>query len=264
MNLAIVKNKDIQRATRKALEKIGGINFKKPDPLVLIKPNVNTCIPCPGSTSPEVIKEIVKLVKEAGAKRIIVGDRSYNPLFINSYTNTLKNMEKNGVKEIAESEGAKVVGFEKEEWVKVKPGKATHWPFGFSIPKILTEADYIISVPVLKTHQVTEISFSLKNSVGIIHSKDRIFMHISDLHEKIAEINLAFKPDLIVVDGSRSFVAGGPNEGEVVESNLIIAGKSRVEVDKKCYETLVELGGKLPLPPENHPMIKHAIKIGIE
>ena len=44
------------------------------------------------------------------------------------------------------------VGFENEDWIRVKPERAKNWPKGFRIPARLKEVDHIISVPVLHTH----------------------------------------------------------------------------------------------------------------
>jgi len=47
----------------------------------------------------------------------------------------------------------------------------------------------------------------------------------------IAEINTAYKPDLIVLDGIQAFTNGGPDQGKMVQSNVILAGTDRVAID---------------------------------
>ncbi len=47
----------------------------------------------------------------------------------------------------------------------------------------------------------------------------------------IAEINTAYKPDLIVLDGIQAFVNGGPDQSRLVTSNVILAGTDRVAID---------------------------------
>jgi uncharacterized protein (DUF362 family) len=47
----------------------------------------------------------------------------------------------------------------------------------------------------------------------------------------IAEINTAYKPDLIVLDGIQAFTNGGPEQGKMVQSNVILAGTDRVAID---------------------------------
>ncbi len=47
----------------------------------------------------------------------------------------------------------------------------------------------------------------------------------------IAEINLAYQPDLIVLDGVEAFVDGGPARGRSVASEVVLAGTDRVAMD---------------------------------
>jgi uncharacterized protein (DUF362 family) len=47
----------------------------------------------------------------------------------------------------------------------------------------------------------------------------------------IAEINMAYKPSLIVMDGVDAFVTGGPAKGKKVESDVILAGTDPVAID---------------------------------
>jgi uncharacterized protein (DUF362 family) len=60
---------------------------------------------------------------------------------------------------------------------------------------------------------------------------------MSELHSSpdqrlmIAEINAAYNPDLIVLDGVEAFVTGGPDKGKLVESHLILAGTDRIAID---------------------------------
>jgi uncharacterized protein (DUF362 family) len=47
----------------------------------------------------------------------------------------------------------------------------------------------------------------------------------------IAEINTAYQPDLVVMDGIEAFVDGGPASGKKVNSNVILASTDRVAID---------------------------------
>jgi len=256
--VVVVKNSDIKKAVREAVGKIGlpKVKGKK----VLIKPNCNSPDKYPGTTNPKVVVEVIKLCQEAGAKEIIVGDKS--SVFWRESTEEV--MKAVGLWDAAQRTGAKILPFDKEEWIPVNPEKATHWKKGFKIPKILTEAEVIISVPVIHTHRITDISLSLKNSVGILDAWSRKRMHFArGIQEKVAELNLAYKVDLVVLDGTKAFISGGPDTGELVEPNTIVASKSRVQADIAAYKLLNDWGADLPLPPESHPQIAQAIKIGI-
>lgn len=257
--VAVVKNPNIKKAVRQAVEKIGLPEVK--GKRVLIKPNCNSPDKFPGTTNPEVVVQIIKLCQKLRSKEIIVGDKS-SVFWLES---TEKVMKVIGLWEAVEKTGARIFPFDKGKWVRVKPEKASHWPRGFKIPKILTEAEVIISVPVIHTHRGADFSLSLKNSVGVIDGWSRRWMHLSrHLQEKVAEINLAYEVDLVVLDGTKAFISGGPDKGELVEPKTIVASKRRVQADITAYKLLVNWGAKLPLPPESHPQIAQAIKIGIE
>jgi uncharacterized protein (DUF362 family) len=47
----------------------------------------------------------------------------------------------------------------------------------------------------------------------------------------IAEINTAYTPALIVMDGIEAFISGGPDKGERVSPNVILAGTDRIALD---------------------------------
>lgn len=256
--VAVVKNSDIKKAVREGVKQIGlpKVKGKK----VLIKPNCNSPDKFPGTTNPDVVVEVIKLCQEVGAGEIIVGDKS-SVFWTESTEEVMKTI---GLWDAVQKARGKIFPFDKEEWVQVKPEKATHWKRGFKVPKILTEADVIISIPVIHTHRVTDISLSLKNSVGILDGWSRRRMHFTrGIQEKIAELNLAYEVDLVVMDGSKAFISGGPDIGELVEPNIIVTSKSRVQADITAYKLLVDWGADLPLPPESHPQIAHAIEIRI-
>jgi len=84
---------------------------------------------------------------------------------------------------------------------------------------------------------------SLKLAVGILPSFHMQELHSSDyINSLIAEINLAFKPDLIVMDGIKTFIAGGPSSGTVRDGNVMVAGTDRVAVDVVGTAILKNLG----------------------
>ena len=60
--------------------------------------------------------------------------------------------------------------------------------------------------------------------------------------QMIAEINTAFKPDLIVLDGVAAFVDGGPARGTVKEPGVILAGSDRIAIDAVGVAVLRMLG----------------------
>ena len=229
--VAIVRTQDRESGIREALRLVGGIapavkNIE--EGYVLVKPNCNSHDPFPASTHPDTARLVVKLLFESGLKReeIVIGDMS-GPAWLP----TQATMRKNGILGVAEESRVRVSFFETEEWVWVSPKQASSWPEGFRIAKTAYNASRIISLPCLKTHQFGGIfTLSLKNGVGLINPADRTILHKKP-GPRIAEINLAYTTDLIILDGLQCFVSGGPAHGKEASPGVIIVGSDRVAVD---------------------------------
>jgi len=111
---------------------------------------------------------------------------------------------------------------------------------GFALPKVVRKAGGIVQTCCLKTHRYGgHFTLSLKNSVGLAAKfvPGNSYNFMRELHSSphqrhmIAEINAAYRPDLIVLDGVEAFVNGGPDQGKLVQANVILACTDRVAVD---------------------------------
>jgi uncharacterized protein (DUF362 family) len=263
--VALVRTDDRTSGIVEALRLIGGLTpaiEKIDEGYVLIKPNCNSFDPFPASTHPDSVRLVIRLLIESGLRKeqIVVGDMS-GPAWLP----TEMTMEKNGILSDARELGVRVSFFENEEWVWVRPKEASSWPEGFRIAKTLYDASRIISLPCLKTHQFGGVfTLSLKNSVGLINPADRTILHKKP-GCRIAEINLAYTTDLIVLDGLQCFVSGGPAYGKKVASGVMIAGGDRLAVDAvgvavlKFYKAEGIVGVKL----KDHEQLKRAAEIGL-
>lgn len=115
------------------------------------------------------------------------------------------------------------------------------------------EADKIVQTCCLKTHRFGgHFTLSLKNSVGLVAKKvpGGMYDYMWELHgspfqrQMIAEINNHYKPDIVVMDGIKAFVTGGPEKGKEVEPNLLLASTDRVALDAVGVAVLKMFGAK--------------------
>ena len=257
--VSVIYSENIAEGINKVIENTGNLSFIKPGDKVLVKPNVNSNDPAPGTTHPDAVAEVVRLAKSKGAY-VIVGDRS------NAAWKTISAMKETGIYDAVKEAGAdEIVGFEDEEWIRVSPEKAKSWPNGFRIPKRLTEINHIISVPVLHTHSITGYSLAIKNFVGLIHPADRMLFHTSKNRDQmIAEISLAIKPALVVIDGTKAFIKGGPSHGTLKESKVYIASKDVLTADVAGVMLLKENGAEFKWDnPWESGLIKHFSDLSI-
>lgn len=231
--IALVKTRDRAEGVRGAIQLLGINPAAGKD--IFLKPNFNSADPTPGSTHPEVLVALVMALKEMGAQKITVGDRS-------GMGNTRQVMDKIGVFRLGEELGFETVVFDelkRQDWVMFQPPGA-HWKKGFPFARPCMEAEALVQTCCLKTHRYGgHFTLSLKNSVGMVAKRhppeDYDFMQ--ELHNSahqrrmIAEINAAYAPALVVLDGVEAFVSGGPDKGERVSPEVVLAGTDRIAID---------------------------------
>lgn len=251
---------DLKLAINATISELGGFSqFINAGDRVLVKPNINTADPFPASSDPAFIQAVVELVVAAGASQVIIGESS------TFYQNTIKNLEKLNLFELEKIDSRiKVVSFDNGKWIKKKI-VGGNFLKSISVPEILDQVDKIIFLPCLKTHYIAKFTGALKLGVGLMKSIERMSLHTAHTEEKIAELNLAFQPDLIIMDGRKCFIAGGPSKGELREPNLILASASRLAIDLAEIKIIQSFPGNslANINPEDFIQIKRAKEIGI-
>jgi uncharacterized protein (DUF362 family) len=231
--VSLVKSGDRSKAVEKAVELLGVNPVKGKN--VVLKPNFNSSHQFPGSTHNDTLGALIGKLSSMGARSFTVADRS-------GMGSTRAVMQQKGIFDMAKETGFEAVVLDelpKDEWVHFDM-KETHWKKGLYFPKMFVEAESIVQTCCLKTHRFGgHFTLSLKNSVGMAAKFSPVdnYNFMNELHSSpdqrlmIAEINLLYEPDLIVLDGMRAFVNQGPDVGKLVEPGVMIAGTDRVAVD---------------------------------
>ncbi|MHA2031904.1 MAG: DUF362 domain-containing protein [Candidatus Kariarchaeaceae archaeon] len=197
---------------------------------VVIKPNFNTADPAPASTDIVLVKELLKALK--GVDKISIVERS-------GPANTHETMQTVGLFDLQNDVGGfDVVDLSQSdtEWVKISNEETKHWKDGFLFSKAILDAEEIIELPCLKTHQFGgHFTLSLKLATGLVPRDGYEYMKelhsSSDQRKMIAEINQPFKPSLIIMDGIDAFIDGGPAKGTLKNANIMLASTDRIAID---------------------------------
>jgi uncharacterized protein (DUF362 family) len=247
---------------KEAVSLIGGFEkLSLKGKTVLVKPNVVSGEGNPATTNPAVVSAAARVFYENGAKKVYVGDMSAMATL-----STLRNMKKNGIYKSAVDAGAEVVVFEDYGWVEVdvpaaryiKSAHTTQW---------LYDVDIVANLPVIKTHRSASYSIALKNFIGCTHLRQRPYL-IDETHweELVAEFNLAYSPDITIVDGTVSMIEGGPWSGTPAQTDLIIATGDRVGADIVGLGIIKSFGLWGPVTGKGlweQRQIKRAVEIGV-
>jgi len=215
----------LREAVRQAIDWCGGLDdLIEAGDLVLIKPNVLAAATpdCGALTSPGVCRAIADLVKERQARPVIAESSAVGVDTEVAYASVgfdaLRDM------------GYEVVDLKREPRASI-PVPGGEVMDEFSTWQLVKDADVIISVPVLKTHDQAEMTLSLKNLKGLISDKDKKELHKRGIFKGVADLVSAVKPKLTVIDGIIGQEGLGPLYGIPVKMGLLLASRDLVAAD---------------------------------
>jgi uncharacterized protein (DUF362 family) len=216
---------EIREKVREAVDAVGGMKkFVKPGNLAIIKPNLVISMGSETGATVDwrVSRAVADLVREQGG-RAVIGESC------GTGGDTEKVFQNTGHARLRDR-GYEVVDFKKIENVEMSiPGAKVIQKV--MIPTLVKQADVIINIPKIKTHDQIPMSGALKNMKGALAEKEKNRLHKDGLNQGVAEINALLRPKLVVVDGIIAQEGLGPVFGDPVEMDLIMAGEDSVAVD---------------------------------
>jgi uncharacterized protein (DUF362 family)/Pyruvate/2-oxoacid:ferredoxin oxidoreductase delta subunit len=209
------------------LAPLGGMSaFVRPGERVLLKPNMLAGKPPEKAvtTHPEVLRGVIELVKDAGGIPL-VGDSPG----VGGFRRVL---EKSGMLRVVEETGAELAEF--VEPVEVA-GQGVFKRFELARPYL--EADRLINLPKLKTHEMMTMTCAVKNLFGAVVGAAKAGWHLKAGADRqmfarmLLEIYLLRKPELTIVDAVTAMEGNGPGSGDPRPVGLLLAGINPVAVD---------------------------------
>ena len=212
----------IEAAVRHAVDLLGGMSrFVQPGQRVLMKPNLlQGGDPAKAIiTHPTVVRAVVKLAQEAGGL-VLIADNPFIPPVNERGWDSL--YERSGYAAIAAETGAELNN-------SIVPQQRPH-PEGSLIKLVdtssfLSEADVVISVPKLKTHDQTEMTCAIKAGYHVkLQTADRFANMLLDLVSFV-------QPALTVMDAVVGMDGDGPSAGQPFPIGAILAAPDPVELD---------------------------------
>lgn len=226
-DMAVVKGDDPAGNTRKAVEALGGMGrFVREGDIVVVKPNIgwDRTPEQAGNTNPEVVAELIKLCYEAGAKKVKVFDHPCN--------NSELTYRHSGIAGAVKKAKGKISYINEWDYLPAEFPDEGYLMNGWPIHRDAATCDCFINVPVAKHHNLTELTLSLKNLMGVCGGRrGEIHTRIS---RKLVELAEFVKPDLTVIDATRILLRNGPTGGnleDVAKKDIVIASADPVLAD---------------------------------
>ncbi len=217
---------------------------------VLLKPNLVSVPPTRESgavTHPEVCRAMAAAVIARGAFPFIADSAGVG-------VDTGAVIDFMGY-DVLRREGIAVLDLKQDRAVTAKNPGGRVLPLLHTFDAVL-EADAVINLPVLKTHDQVEITLGLKNLKGLLQDRAKKAAHRCGVVEAVIETAAFFKPCFTLVDGIFGQEGVGPVYGEPVEMDLLIAGADPVAVDAVAGEII-------GFAPQEVPITRRAAEAGL-
>jgi len=232
MSVAVTKW-DGPESVAKAMDAINGWESFKPGMKVLLKPNLVLAMeglsPRGILTSPEIVSSVIKIVKEKGAGSIVLADGAMS--IPSMKLDTKAALKWGGLDVICKKEGVQFVDLNKKPFRSFTLSDGTE----IDVAEAVFDADFVINLPILKTHNQLKTTICIKNLKGALAMKSKKKCHVeSHLVSAVAEINRFLPCDINIVDALTATELGPAPSGrpdQVREMGLVLAGKDRLECD---------------------------------
>jgi uncharacterized protein (DUF362 family)/Pyruvate/2-oxoacid:ferredoxin oxidoreductase delta subunit len=224
----------VRSAVAGTLAPLGGIGkFVGTGQRVLVKPNLLSSRPPEAAvtTHPAVVQAVVEEVQRAGGVPVL-GDSPGGRNTGQSYERLLR---RTGMQGVAEATGCEVVSFE-DATVEVQAPQAKSFR-KFTVGKAVADADRVIVLPKLKTHQLTYYTGAVKILYGYIPGLRKAEYHLhtgtdaETFSDLLLDLHSALPPTLAVMDAVLGMEGQGPSNGNPREIGLVLASDSCPALD---------------------------------
>ena len=234
--VAIVNYENPLESVRKAVELSHGLDHLPANAKVFIKPNIvfwTKEVPFPKwgvITTSRVVEDMVVLLKERGIDDITIGE--------GIVTSTPKDRETPahafatlGYNVLKKRYGIKCINVFERPFDKVDCDAGVVLNFNTDI----LHSDFVINLPVLKTHAQAVVSLGIKNLKGMINIPSRKKCHSADpkkdLNYMIARLANKMPPMFILLDGIYTIERGPGYDGKARRSNILVASSNILSAD---------------------------------
>ncbi len=234
-------------AVKRVAEAASDFSWLARGDVVFIKVAGNSGNRYPATTSPLAVQAMVSLLREKGAGKVIMGDKSGVEHVYDDgrrrWGSSRQLFRQNGLHQAALDSGAEVHYFEEAGYNAYFSDQTEHsgghWQGALMLPEILTRVDHVVLLPRVSRHVLAGSTLGLKAGVGWLRDDSRLELHrdARSFFEKIVEINdastLRKKLRLVLTDATKVQTTYGPDRGFAVEPDpgLVFGSESLLAHD---------------------------------
>ncbi|HUW64349.1 MAG TPA: DUF362 domain-containing protein [Spirochaetia bacterium] len=228
--VAIARDDDVQDMVSEVFSLLGGVlQMIRPGSTVVLKPNAGHRGGPESSvnTSPAVVAAVIREVRRAKPKEIIVAEAAAIGC------DTMECLAMSGISQAAQEAGAdRIIDIKRDKDLLAIPIRGARSAMTkVKLPRFLLEADFIIDIPVFKSHASMVFTNALKNLKGVVQDRVHAEMHQTVLTDALLDLWTVIKADLVIGDMVRPAEGFGPHTPVPFDFGCIVGGRDPVAVD---------------------------------
>jgi uncharacterized protein (DUF362 family)/Pyruvate/2-oxoacid:ferredoxin oxidoreductase delta subunit len=181
-------------------------------------------------THPETLRAVLRALKAAGAKPFVAD----SPGGLNGPAKVARAYRISGIGPMCAEEGVQIIDIEDAPAQLDAPAGVLYRSFRVGRPFL--EADAMIQVGVLKTHQLMRLTGAVKLTYGCIPGLAKAHLHVraqkrDDFADMLLDLHTAVAPRFSIIDGIIAMEGQGPGNGKPREVGSLFAGHDATALD---------------------------------
>jgi uncharacterized protein (DUF362 family) len=200
---------------------------------ILLKPNLVDYIPGNHiNTHPLLVSAAVECFRRLGAKSVLIGEGPGHQ------RDTELVLLESGFSEELRQLKVPFIDLNRDELV-MTPLLATYMGMKrLWLPRTVLEADFVVSMPKVKTHHWSGVTLSMKNMFGVVpgmkYGWPKNILHWKGIQESILDICATVPVHFVIADAIVAMEGNGPLNGHPRPLNRIVLADDPVAADATC------------------------------
>ena len=200
---------------------------------VLLKPNLVDYIPGDAiNTHPALVLAAVEAFRRLGAKSVVVAEGPGHQ------RDTQLVLSQSGYEESLGYEGIRVVDLNRDELIHTPLAANYSGMKQLWLPRTVLMADFLVSMPKIKTHHWSGVTLAMKNMFGIVpgtrYGWPKNILHWKGIQESILDVCATVPIHFVIADGIIAMEGNGPLNGNPRPLGRIVLADDPVAADATC------------------------------
>jgi uncharacterized protein (DUF362 family) len=219
---------------------------------VVLKPNLVDYIPGNAiNTHPILVVAAAECLRELGAKQVMVAEGPGHQ------RDTKLELFESGYDSLLRENGICFVDLNRDELAPVNLSADYSGVKGLWLPTTILRADFLVSMPKVKTHHWSGITLSMKNMFGIVpgnkYGWPKNILHWHGIQESILDLCATVPIHFVIADAVMCMEGNGPLDGAPRQLGCVVLADDPVAADATCARLM-------GLEPDRVPHIHEAAK----